>query len=93
MKKVSYIRKEIWQHSQQHMMENDSKKKKLFQIGKEVLYHDTAKEKHYSSKLKEKWKGPYTINIILLNGLYKIADQYGVLCILVNGDRLKKYDR
>jgi len=36
------------------MMENDSKKKKLFQIGKEVLYHDTAKEKHYSSKLKEK---------------------------------------
>ncbi len=27
---------------------NDPKKEKLFQIGKEVLYYDTAKEKHYS---------------------------------------------
>jgi len=36
------------------MIENDPKKEKLFQIRKEVLYHDTAKEKHYSGKLKEK---------------------------------------
>ena len=44
-------------------------------------------------KLEEKWKGPYTINAILLNGSYKIADQYGVLRTPVNGDRLKRYDR
>ncbi len=73
-------------------MENNLKEEKLFQIGEEVLYHDAAKEKYYSSKLEEKWKGLYTINAILLNRLYKIANQYGMLCILVNGDHLKRYD-
>ncbi len=80
------------QHSQQCIRKNDLKKKKLFQIKEEVLYHDVIKEKHYSSKLEKKWKGPYTINVILLNGSYKIADQYEVLHILVNSDRLKRYD-
>jgi len=75
------------------MIEKDTKKERLFYIGEEVLYHDAAKEKYYSGKLEEKWKGPYTINAILLNGSYKIADQYGVLRIPVNGDCLKKYDR
>ncbi len=75
------------------MIKNDPKKEKLFQIGEEVLYHDAAKEKHYSGKLEEKWKGLYTINAILLNGSYKIVDQYRVLCIPVNGDRLKRYDQ
>ena len=75
------------------MMENDPKKEKPFYIGEEVLYHDAAKEKHYSGKLEEKWKGPYMINAILLNGSYKIADQYGVLRTPVNSDRLKRYDQ
>ena len=75
------------------MMENDLKKEKLFHIGEEVLYHDAAKEKHYSGKLEEKWKGSYTINTILLNRSYKIADQYGVLCTPINGDQLKRYDQ
>ena len=75
------------------MIENNPKKEKLFQIEEKVLYHDAIKEKHYSGKLEEKWKGPYTINTILLNGSYKITDQYGVLRIPVNGDRLKKYDQ
>ncbi len=73
-------------------MENDLKKKKLFQIGEEVLYHDATKEKYYSGKLEEKQKGPYTINAILLNGLYKIANQYRVLRTPVNSDHLKRYD-
>src|SRR6266542_4151437 len=80
-------------HFQQRMIENDSKREKLFYIGEEILYHDIAKEKHYSSKLEEKWKGPYTINAILLNGSYKIADQYRVLCTPVNSNRLKRYDQ
>ena len=75
------------------MIENNSKKEKLFYIGEEVLYHDAAKEKHYNGKLEEKWKGPYTINVILLNRSYKIADQYEVLRTPVNGNRLKRYDR
>jgi len=75
------------------MMKNDPKKEKLFQIGEEVLYHNIAKEKYYSSKLEEKWKDPYIINIILLNGSYKIADQYEVLRTPINRDRLKRYDR
>ena len=69
------------------------KKEKLFYIREEVLYHDAAKEKYYSGKLEEKWKGLYIINAILLNGSYKITDQYRVLRTSVNGDRLKKYDR
>jgi len=81
------------QHSQQRTIENDPKKEKLFYIGKEVLYHDAAKKKYYSGKLEEKWKDPYMINAILLNGSYKIADQYEVLQTPVNDDRLKKYDR
>ncbi len=57
VKEVPHIRKEtrrIIQHFQQRMIENDPKKKKLFHIGKEVLYHDAIKEKYYSGKLKEK---------------------------------------
>ena len=75
------------------MIENDPKKEKLFYIREEVFYYDAAKEKHYNGKLEEKWKGPYIINAILLNGSYKIADQYRVLRTPVNGDCLKKYDR
>ena len=75
------------------MIENDPKKEKLFYIGEKVLYHNAAKEKYYSGKLEEKWKDPYMINTILLNGLYKIVDQYRMLRIPVNGDRLKKYDQ
>ncbi len=75
------------------MMENDPKKEKLFQIWKEVLYHDIIKEKYYSGKLEKKWKDLYTINAILLNRLYKIVDQYRVLHISVNDDYLKRYDR
>ena len=73
-------------------MENNHKKKKLFQIEKEVLYHNITKKKYYNSKLEEKWKGSYIINTILLNGSYKIVNQYEVLCIPINGNCLKRYD-
>ena len=96
VEEVPHIREEarhMIRHAQQCMIENDPKKEKLFYIGEEVLYHNAAKEKYYSGKLEEKWKGPYTINAILLNGSYKIADQYGVLRTLVNSDHLKRYDQ
>src|SRR6266542_805500 len=95
VKEVLHIREEtrrMIRHFQQCMIENDLKKEKLFYIGEEVLYHNAAKKKHYSSKLEEKWKGPYTINAILLNRSYKIADQYRMLRTPVNSDHLKKYE-
>ncbi len=55
-------------------MKNELKKEKLFHIREEVLYHDVVKKKQYSGKFEEKQKGLYTINAILLNGLYKIVD-------------------
>ncbi len=58
----------------------------------EVLCCDSAKESWYSRKLEPKWKGPYQIAAVLLNGSYKIADQGGVLRIPVNEDRLKPYN-
>ena len=57
VKEVPHIREEtrrMIRHSQQRMIENNLKKEKLFYIGEEVLYHDAAKEKHYSGKLEEK---------------------------------------
>ena len=72
-------------------MENDPKKEKLFQIGEEVLYYDVTKEKYYNGKLEKKQKGLYIINVILLNRSYKIADQYRMLRIPVNG--VKRYDQ
>ncbi len=54
---------------------------------------DSAHETHYSGKLKSKWKGPYIIAAILLNGAYKIADQGGVFRILINRDQLKLYNQ
>ena len=68
-------------------------KEKRFIVDKEVLCHDSAKESWYSKKLELKWKGPYQIVAVLLNGSYKIADQGGVLRTLVNGDRLKPYNQ
>ena len=68
-------------------------KERRFIVGEEVLCHDLAKESWYSGKLEPKWKEPYQIVVILLNGFYKIADQGGVLQTPINGDRLKPYNR
>ena len=62
-------------------------------MGKEVLCRNSAKESWYSGKLELKWKGPYQIVAVLLNGSYKIADQEGVLRTPVNEDRLKPYNQ
>ena len=62
-------------------------------MGEEVLCRNSAKESWYSEKLEPKWKGPYQIAAVLLNGSYKIADQASVLRTPVNGDRLKPYNQ
>ena len=52
-----------------------------------------TKEKQWSGKLEEKWKGSYYIQQKLLNGSYKIKEINGkVLKTPVNGELLKRYN-
>ena len=63
-----------------------------FEIGDKVLYYDAAKDKQWSGKLNPKWKGPYYIHQILLNGSYKLRELDGkVLRTPANGNLLKPY--
>lgn len=63
-----------------------------YEIGNKVLYYNAAKEKQWSGKLDPKWKGPYYIHQVLLNGSYKLRTMDGkVLTTPVNGALLKMY--
>ena len=63
-----------------------------FEIGDKVLLKDTAKEKQWSGKLSQKWKGPYYIHQIIGKGAYKLRDMDGkVLKATRNIKHLKKY--
>ena len=69
------------------------RKQNNFEIGDKVLYYNAAKEKQWTGKLEEKWKGPYYIHEIMLNGSYKIKETNGkVLKTPVNGELLKRYN-
>ncbi len=66
--------------------------KEEFNIGDKVLYYNAAKEKQWSGKLDEKWKGPYYIHQKMLKGSYKLKDLEGrILRTPVNGELLKRY--
>src|SRR6266498_1593018 len=68
------------------------KRKSNLNIKDKVLLYDAAKVKQWSSKLEEKWKGPYFIHDKLLNGSYKLKDFKGnIMKILINGEILKRY--
>ncbi|GET63907.1 GapPol polyprotein [Rhizophagus irregularis DAOM 181602=DAOM 197198] len=68
------------------------KRKQNFQIGDKVLYFDMAKYKTHTGKLEEKWKGPYYIHEVIINGSYKIKELNGrILRRPVNGELLKEY--
>src|SRR6266498_3827312 len=96
VKEILHIREEarlMIQKAQDHMIQQTPGKERRFIVGEEMLCRDSAKELWYSGKLELKWKGPYQIAAVFLNGSYKIADQGGVLRTPVNGDRLKPYNR
>ena len=64
-----------------------------FQIGDLVLYYNATKEKQWSGKLDPKWKEPYYIHNVLMNGSYKLRNKQGrVLVTPANGSLLKKYN-
>ena len=80
------------QEKQKLYHDRKNKRKQNFQIGNKVLYYDAAKEKQWSGKLEEKWKGPYYIHEIVHKGSYKIKTMEGkILTTPVNGELLKEY--
>jgi len=90
-----YRAKEQNQKSQIKQKEYHDKRIKIrepFKIGDKVLYYNAAKEKQWSGKLEEKWKGPYYIHDVLLKGSYQIKELNGkILKTPVNGELLKRY--
>ena len=95
--KIRNQAKEMIKKSQENQKKYHDKKYKIkqgeFNIGEKVLYYNAAKEKQWTGKLDEKWKGPYYIHEILVNGSYKIKELTGqVLKTPVNGELLKIYN-
>ncbi|GET66802.1 DDE-type integrase/transposase/recombinase [Rhizophagus irregularis DAOM 181602=DAOM 197198] len=87
-------RVQINKSQQKQKDRHDAKLKKniSYQIGDKVLYFNAAKEKQWSGKLDPKWKGPFYIHQVLLNGSYKLRTLEGrVLITPVNGTLLKLY--
>lgn len=81
------------QEKQKEYHDKKIRKQEKFEIGDKVLYYNAAKEKQWSGKLEEKWKGPYYIQQQLLNGSYKLKEINGkILKTPVNGELLKKYN-
>jgi hypothetical protein len=80
------------QELQKKYHDKNIKIKKNFSIGDKVLQYDAAKEKQWSGKLEDKWKGPYYIHEVLINGSYKIKEFDGrIFKTPVNGELLKEY--
>ena len=77
---------------QKQVHDDKLRKPVTYQIGDKVLYYNAAKEKQWSGKLDPKWKGPYYIHSVLINGSYKLRSEEGrVLTTPVNGNLLKLY--
>ena len=80
------------QEKQKEYHDKKIKKTQYFKIGDKVLYYNAAKEKQWSGKLADKWKGPYYIHEVLLKGSYRLKEIEGqLLKTPVNGIHLKKY--
>jgi hypothetical protein len=80
------------QSKQKVRFDENLKKVITFNIGDKVLYFNAAKAKQWSGKLDPKWKGPYYIHQVLINGSYKLRTLDGnVLSTPVNGNLLKPY--
>jgi hypothetical protein len=83
---------QLAQQKQKNYHDKNTRISVTFNIGDKVLYFEAAKDKTHSGKLDQKWKGPYYIHQVLLNGSYKIRELDGrVFCTPVNGDLLKVY--
>jgi len=80
------------QEVQRKRFNNKIKEETKLNIGDKVLLKDAAKEKQYSGKLSQKWKGPFYIHDTFNNGAYKLRTLEGkVLKSPYNIKHLKKY--
>src|SRR5205823_316906 len=80
------------QDQQKRKYNEKIKEETKFRIGIKVLLKDAAKEKQWSGKLSQKWKGPYYIHEIIGKGAYKIRTLEGkVLRSSYNVKHLKEY--
>ena len=71
---------------------HDMKEETIFKIGDKVLLKDSAKEKQWSKKLTDNWKGPYYIYEVYGKRAYKIQTIDGkILKATQNVKNLKKY--
>ncbi|HVH96631.1 MAG TPA: DDE-type integrase/transposase/recombinase, partial [Bacillus sp. (in: firmicutes)] len=80
------------QQKQKDRHDQHLKKEVTFQIGDKVLLYDAKKEKQWTGKFDDKWKGPYYVHSVGRTGSYKIREISGqVLTTPVNGRLLKLY--
>jgi len=63
---------DLEQSKQKSRHDRHLRKEVQFSIGDKVLYYNAAMDKQWSGKLNPKWKGPYYIHQVLLNGSYKL---------------------
>jgi len=93
IRRKAKIQNDKSQEKQKEYHDKKIRKQEKFEIGDKVLYYNAAKEKQWSGKLEEKWKGPYYIQERLLNGSYKLKEVNGkILKTPVNGELLKRYN-
>ena len=81
------------QENQKRRHDSKIKKPIEYQIGDKVLLYEAAKEKTWTGKLEDKWKGPFYIHDKLLNGAYKLRSTDGrILKTPINASLLKIYN-
>jgi hypothetical protein len=92
-KVINQARENIKRSQEMQKRIHDKKsKEKVFETGEKVLYYKAIKDKQWTGKLEENWKGPYYVHEKLLNGAYKIKDEKGIIVkVPVNGELLKHY--
>ena len=80
------------QSKQKERHDGIMKSETVFRIGEKVLLKESAKDKQWTGKLSENWKGPYYIHEVYGKGVYKIKTQEGkILKATQNVKNLKKY--
>jgi hypothetical protein len=83
---------QIQQQKQKDRHDQHLKKEVKFQIGEKVLLYDAKKEKQWTGKFDDKWKGPYYIHSVGRTGSYKLRELTGqVIATPYNGKLLKLY--
>jgi hypothetical protein len=87
-------RKNILKSQKKQKERHDRKVKPIrkFKIGDKVLMYDAARDKHFTGKLRPKWKGPLYIHDVLPHDVFKLRTMEGkVLAAPINLFLLKPY--